>query len=118
MFVGTFTAGGLELALENGQLNILKEGKTRKFVQQVEHRTFSGRIAYQSGRSVLYVTERAVFRLCSEGLELIEIAKGMDLERDILAQMNFKPVISPDLKLMDERIFKNEKMNLADDLLG
>lgn len=118
VFVGTFTAGGLELALENGQLNILKEGKTRKFVQQVEHRTFSGRIAYQSGRSVLYVTERAVFRLCSEGLELIEIAKGMDLERDILAQMNFKPVISPDLKLMDERIFKNEKMNLADDLLG
>lgn len=112
VFVGTFTAGGLEIAIENGELNILKEGKTHKFLQAVEHRTFSGRVAYQSGKTVLYVTERAVFKLCEQGIELIEIAAGMDLEKDILAQMDFKPLISPNLKLMDARLFAEGNMGL------
>ena len=118
VFVGTFTAGGLELTLEQGQLNIVQEGKTRKFVQEVEHRTFSGRLAYASGRTVLYVTERAVFRLCEQGLELIEIAPGVDLERDILGQMAFKPVLSHQMKYMDERIFHDAPMGLRDELLS
>lgn len=117
VFVGTFTAGKLELALANGELQILQEGKTRKFVKAVEHRTFSGRVAFASGRSVLYVTERAVFQLCAEGIELIEIAPGIDLERDVLAQMDFKPVLKHTPKLMDTRIFSAEPMGMREGLL-
>lgn len=117
VFVGTFTAGKLELALANGELQILQEGKTRKFVKAVEHRTFSGRVAFASGRSVLYVTERAVFQLCAEGIELIEIAPGIDLERDVLAQMDFKPILKHAPKLMDTRIFSADPMGIREGLL-
>jgi propionate CoA-transferase len=117
VFVGTFTAGGLEIALKDGRLCIEKEGQASKFVQEVEHRTFSGEYAAQRGKPVLYITERAVFRLVPEGLELIEIAPGIDLERDVLAQMHFKPLISPQLKQMDARIFRPEAMGLRDDIL-
>ncbi|NWJ40653.1 MAG: acyl CoA:acetate/3-ketoacid CoA transferase [Geothrix sp.] len=112
VFVGTFTANGLEIAVENGQLRILKEGASHKFIQQVEHRTFSGDVAFRQGQRVLYVTERCVFRLIQGGIELIEIAPGMDLERDILAHMDFKPAIAPDLKRMPECIFRKEPMGL------
>ena len=64
------------------------------------------------GKRVLVVTERAVFRLTAEGLELIEIAPGADLERDILAHMEFRPAVSPDLKAMDARIFRDTPMGL------
>lgn len=118
VFVGTFTAGKLALNLTHGQLTIAHEGHTRKFVEEVEHRTFSGRVAYASGRTVLYVTERAVFRLCADGIELIEIAPGVDLERDVLGQMAFKPVMHRPPALMDERIFKDAPMKLRDELLS
>ncbi|MBK8454568.1 MAG: acyl CoA:acetate/3-ketoacid CoA transferase [Thiofilum sp.] len=118
VFVGTFTAGALELAIAHNALQIVQEGKTRKFVKAVEHRTFSGRVAFASKRPVLYITERAVFRLCATGLELIEIAPGVDLERDILAQMDFKPAIAPDLKHMDARIFADQAMGLKADLVA
>ena len=84
VFVGTFTAGGLQVAVRDGRLHIIKEGSLKKFVIDVEHRTFSGSYAVKRGQSVLYVTERCVFELAQDGLELIEIAPGVDLERDIL----------------------------------
>lgn len=117
VFVGTFTAGQLELSIANSQIKVLKEGKTRKFVSQVEHRTFSGRVAFASKRPVFYVTERAVFKLCEEGIELIEIAPGIDLERDVLEQMDFRPIIHQAPKLMDARIFKDEPMGIRETLL-
>ena len=112
IFVGTFTAGGLAVAVKDGRLEIVKEGATRKFVQEVEHRTFSGAVAYRSGQKVLYITERCVFRLVEKGLELIEIAPGIDLDRDILGQMDFTPAISPDLRVMNEAIFLDQPMGL------
>ena len=112
VFVGTFTAGGLEVAVADGRLRIIKEGATRKFVKEVEHRTFSGPVASRAGQRVLYITERCVFRLMEKGLELIEIAPGVDLDRDILAHMDFTPAIAPDLKLMAECIFRDEPMGL------
>lgn len=113
VFVGTFTAGSLEIAVEDGRLRILKEGKSRKFVAEVEHRTFSGSEAWKRGQTVLYITERCVFRLSAEGLELTEIAPGVDLERDILAHMDFRPVMRTPPALMDARIFGHGKMGLA-----
>ncbi len=95
VFVGTFTAGDLEVALEAGGIRILADGKAMKFVHEVEHRTFSGAYASKRGQPVLYVTERCVFRLTNGGLELIEIAPGVDLERDILAQMELPPGDQP-----------------------
>ena len=112
IFVGTFTATGLEIAAADGRLRILKEGTTRKFVKEVEHRTFSGAVAFNHGQKVLYITERCVFRLMEKGVELIEIAPGMDLDRDILAHMDFTPAIAPDLRLMTECIFRDEPMGL------
>ncbi|MDT8901993.1 acyl CoA:acetate/3-ketoacid CoA transferase [Anaeroselena agilis] len=112
VFAGTLTAGGLETAIGDGELRIVREGKNKKFVPKVGHITFSGHYAQKVGQKVLYVTERAVFELTPTGLMLTEIAPGVDLERDVLAQMEFKPHISPNLKLMDERIFRDAPMNL------
>ncbi|WP_319204309.1 acyl CoA:acetate/3-ketoacid CoA transferase [uncultured Ilyobacter sp.] len=112
VFCGTFTAGGLKVEAENGKLSIINEGKFSKFLKDVEQITFSGELANKQNKNIFYVTERAVFKLKKEGLELIEIAPGVDLEKDILENMDFKPMISDDLKLMDERIFKDELMGL------
>ena len=112
VFCGTFTAGGLKLVIENGKLIILQEGKFNKFLSQVEQITFSGKLAKTLKKKVTYVTERAVFELKEEGLVLIEIAPGIDLEKDILNHMDFEPIISKDLKIMDFKIFKNEAMEL------
>ena len=117
VFVGTFTAGELQLRIEGGRLHIDHEGHTRKFVQQVEHRTFSGPVARRRGKPVLYVTERCVFRLVDSGLELVEIAPGIDLQRDILDQMGFVPAISPQLQTMDARLFADEPLGLRQRLL-
>ena len=112
VFCGTFKAGGLKLTVENGELKILKEGKFSKFLSHVEQITFSGKLASSNGRKITYVTERAVFELKTEGLVLTEIAPGINLENDILDQMDFKPIISKDLKTMDARIFKEDLMGL------
>lgn len=117
VFVGTFTAGHLAVAVADGALKILKEGETTKFVAAVEHRTFSGEYAFKRGQPVLYITERCVFRLIESGLELIEIAPGVDLQRDILVQMAFRPAISLNLKMMDARIFCDTPMGLRNDML-
>jgi propionate CoA-transferase len=118
VFVGTFTAGELDVRIADGQVQIVHEGRQRKFVQAVEHRTFSGERARQRGQRVLYVTERCVFRLApAGGLELIEIAPGIDLERHVLRQMDFLPAISPDLRLMDERLFADATIGLRERML-
>ena len=92
VFCGTFTAGGLKTEIKDGKLEILQEGKHKKFLKDVEHITFSGDYARETGQSVLYVTERAVFEMTEEGLVLKEIAPGMNLEKDILGQMDFVPL--------------------------
>ncbi len=117
VFAGTFTAGGLQTEVRNGKLHILREGSQQKFVDEVEQRTFSGSYAMRRAQPALYVTERCVFRLVEAGIELIEIAPGVDLETDILAHMGFTPQISPDLRRMDERIFRDEPMDLRPDIL-
>ena len=117
VFTGTFTAGGLEVAVEDGKLKIVKEGRNRKFVDKVGQISFSGQYAYDRSRMVLYVTERCVFRRVRAGLALIEVAPGIDIERDILAHMDFKPIIGePDV--MDLRIFRPEPMGLNTHLLN
>ena len=93
VFTGTFTAGGLELAFEDGKLRIVQEGRSRKFIQAVEQITFSGAFAGAAGQPVLYVTERCVLRRTAEGVELTEVAPGIDIDRDILAQMDFRPIV-------------------------
>jgi propionate CoA-transferase len=119
VFVGTFTAGDLQVRIEGGQLHIDSEGTMKKFVREVEHRTFSGERARQQGQRVLYVTERCVFRLALEGgLELIEVAPGVDLERHILAQMDFVPAISPQLQPMEAALFADAVMNLRERMLS
>ncbi len=105
-FMGTFTAGGLETEIQDGKLHILREGKYRKFKNKVEHITFSGEYSLEQGKQrVYYVTERALFKLTDKGLLLIEIAPGIDLEKDILSHMDFEPMISPNLKEMDAKLF-------------
>ncbi|OAN53753.1 acyl CoA:acetate/3-ketoacid CoA transferase [Paramagnetospirillum marisnigri] len=118
VFVGTFTAGDLQVAVANGRLAIVAEGSAVKFVEQVQHRTFSGPLAAKAGRPVLFITERCVFRLTGGGLELVEVAPGIEPERDIFPHMAFRPAISPQLATMDERIFRPEPMGLRDDLLS
>ena len=118
VFLGTFTAGKLDLTVETGALKIVREGETKKFVAEVEHRTFSGEYAHKRGQEVLYITERCVFRLVAGGLELIEIAPGVELERDVLAYMDFVPAISPDLKRMDARIFADAPMVIREAIVS
>jgi propionate CoA-transferase len=118
VFVGTFTAGKLEIALQDGKLQIVREGVEKKFVNLVEQKTFSGRYAARKKQPVLYITERCVFTLTEEGMELTEIAPGINLEKDILALMDFRPVIKHPPCLMDERIFSQGPMGLRKELLN
>ena len=113
VFCGTFTAGGAKISVVNGKLVIEQEGNLRKFVEKVDQITFSGEYAQSINQPVLYITERAVFQLRPEGLTLTEIAPGVELQRDILDLMEFKPLVATDLKEMDSRIFRDEKMRLT-----
>ena len=117
VFVGTFTAGGLAVAMEDGALKIVKEGKVRKFIRQVEQVTFAGAFAAERSQPVIYVTERCVFQLTPGGLELIEVAPGIDIARDILPHMDFAPIINKPIA-MNPRIFADEPMELMADLLN
>ncbi len=115
VFAGTFTAGGLKVAIEDGKLRILTEGRARKFVRAVEQITFSGPYAASKSQPVIYVTERCVFHLTLGGLELIEVAPGIDIERDIVGHMDFRPIINKPLT-MDPRIFREGPMALMEEL--
>lgn len=117
VFVGTFTAGNLDVVVDAGKLVIREDGQAVKFVDEVEHRTFSGPQAAKWGKSVLYITERCVFKLTAEGLELTEIAPGVDLQKDILDKMEFRPLMPREPQLMDARIFTDEPMNIRAEML-
>ena len=106
IFCGTFTTGGLQTSVSEGLLKIEKEGSVKKFVKRVDQITYNGNFAGQRKQKVLYITERAVFKLEKDGIVLVEIAPGINLEHDILANMDFIPLLSDDLKLMDPEIFK------------
>jgi propionate CoA-transferase len=103
--------------VKDGQLAILHEGTVAKFVDQVEHVTYSGQVALQRGQQALYVTERCVFGLSERGLELTEVAPGIDLERDILSKMAFRPAVATPLAVMNPAIFSPEPMGLREILL-
>ena len=112
IFCGTFTAGGLKVEAADGKLIIHEEGRSKKFIQNVEQITFSGDYANEVNQTVLYITERAVFELGKEGIVLTEVAPGVDIEKDILAQMDFRPTISDHLKEMNPLIFKEAKIGI------
>lgn len=113
-FMGTFTAGKSDIRIEDGRLNIVKDGPHIKFKENVDHITFSGENSIDKGRQhIVYITERAVFELTPGGVVLTEIAPGADLDKDILDKMEFKPIISSELKLMDERLFRDEVMGMT-----
>ena len=116
VFAGSFTTGGLRLVVKDGAVDIVKEGRARKFRDKVQQVTFSGPYAAENQRPILYVTERCVFRLTVAGVELIEIAPGIDIARDILAHMDFHPIINKP-RLMNAAIFIDEPMRLAELLL-
>ncbi|MBK8436295.1 MAG: acyl CoA:acetate/3-ketoacid CoA transferase [Austwickia sp.] len=112
VFVGTFTAGGLKVATGDGTLRILTEGRQRKLVQHVEQVTFNGKYAASRGQEVLYVTERAVFTATPEGLRLAEVAPGIDIELDVLAHMDFRPIVD-EVRVMDPALFTDALVGLG-----
>jgi propionate CoA-transferase len=111
VFSGFFTAGA-QLQVGDGRLTILKEGRTRKFVPQAEHITFSGVVGKQRGQRVSYVTERCVIELTEQGLMVTEVAPGIDLERDVLGQSGIPLAVSPQLKTMDAALFRDQPFGL------
>jgi propionate CoA-transferase len=116
VFLGTFLAP-CRTQVVDGRIAVTDGVAAPKFLDRVEQRTFSGRYAAAAGQPVRYVTERCVFRLTPDGLELIEIAPGIDLDKDVLAHVGFTPIIDGEPKLMDERLFRDEPIGLKDDLL-
>lgn len=113
VFCGAFAAK-TKVTLQDGKLQLLNKGTLHKMVNQVQQITFKGRYSVEKGQEVLYVTERAVFRLVAQGIELIEIAPGVNLHDDILGLMDFKPLISPNLKEMNPTIFLDTPLNLKE----
>jgi len=111
-FMGGFVAGKCDVEIKDGTVNIKTDGTGIKFIKKVQQITFSADYARKTGQDIMYITERAVFRLADKGIILTEIAPGVDLQKDILDKMEFTPYIDPKLKLMDERIFREEKMGL------
>jgi propionate CoA-transferase len=116
LFMGTFTTGGVEIAVENGTVKIIREGKIRKFVKQCDQITFCSRFSESQKQEVFYITERCVFKLKGERLVLIEVAPGIDIRNDILAKMDFEPLME-DVKPMDSRIFQKLTMKIRNEFL-
>jgi propionate CoA-transferase len=116
VFVGTFTSGGFKAEVGDSQISIVEEGKFAKFVETVGQITFSGTFAAEHDKDVLYVTERCVFRLTRDGLQLTEIAPGIDLQTQVLDLLPFTPIVG-ELRPMDAAIFQDEPMGLRDRML-
>ncbi len=110
VFIGTFTSSGLDVKINSRGLTIKNEGKVKKFINKVQQITFSAKNAIKNKQDITYVTERAVFKLTPKGVELVEIAPNVDLKKDIFENMEFKPIISKNLKIMDKKIFSPHKM--------
>lgn len=115
-FGGGFTAGKREIRVENGKLRIVQDGPIIKFVDKVYRVVFNGKAALEDGKEILYITERAVFRLTKEGLILEEYAPGVDVDKDIIGKMKFKPKISPKVRMMDKRLFRERTMGLREEV--
>ena len=116
VFMGNFTAGGAQFAVDEGRLRIIQEGKVSKFVEKVAQITFSGELAMRQRKDVLYVTERCVFRLTSAGLTLAEVAPGVEIEADILRHLPFRPLVDRPTT-MDAALFAPKPMGLRDRML-
>jgi propionate CoA-transferase len=114
-FVGTLTAQGLKLDISEAGVRIEQEGSLHKFVPSVREVSFNGHLARERGQQVRYITDRAVFALDDDGLVLIEIAPGVDLERDVFGQMGFRPRIADDMRTTDPRVYASGPMGLAAD---
>lgn len=117
VFCGTFAAGGLKTEIRDGQLHILQDGRQSKFIDAVEQVTFSGELARSTHQGVLFVTERCVFALTPEGLELVEVAPGVEIERDILSKMGFRPIVRAP-RAMAAAIFDPQPMKLDEFFLN
>lgn len=117
VFCGTFTASGCEFEFKNHKLTIVKEGKIRKMVSQVAQYSFNGKLSREKSQEVYIVTERAVFKLVPEGVMLIEIAPGIDLQTQVLDLMDFEPIISSNLKEMDENLFNQGPVGMKDKIM-
>jgi propionate CoA-transferase len=113
-FVGTLTAGGLRVSFDDGRPRVDQEGSVAKFVPEVREITFNAEMAIAAGQRVRYITERAVFALTEDGVTLIEIADGLDVEQDVIAHMGFRPHVAADLATMDPRLFAPGPMGLRD----
>ena len=119
VFSGTLTADGLEVEPDGvGSLRLVREGRTPKWVPAVQQVTFSGRYARERGQDVMYVTDRAVFRLGSGGIELVELAPGVELERDVLAQIGFPVRVPASPRVMDARLFRADPMGIRAEFQG
>jgi propionate CoA-transferase len=118
VFSGTFTSGDLEVETGDGTLAIRREGRHRKFVERIEQICYNADFAAEEGRTAVFVTERAVFRVTRDGLELTEVAPGIDLERDILRHMAFRPRLAETIRTMDSRIFRPQPMGLLQDVVA
>lgn len=116
LFMGTFTTGGIELAIEDGRVRIIQEGKIRKFVDITDQVTFCSMFADAQDQEVFYITERCVFKLVAGKLTLIEVAPGIDIEKDILAHMGFSPVVGQ-VAEMDPRLFQKKPMGIRGEFL-
>ncbi|MBF0543321.1 MAG: acyl CoA:acetate/3-ketoacid CoA transferase [Candidatus Riflebacteria bacterium] len=114
VFCTTFTAGDLDISHQNGSLKIIKEGKIKKFVKGLQQVTFSGDYALEKGTNVTYITERCVFKLTKEGLVLTEVAPGIDIQKDVLDLMDFRPIVPSSPKLMDPSIFNDGLMSVKE----
>jgi len=117
VFMGTFSSGGLEVAIDDGRVQIVKEGRSSKFVERVAQVTFSADAARRSGQEVLFVTERCVFRLEADGLAIVEVAPGINLERDVLQRLPFRPMVDGP-RPMDPAVFRAAPMHLRERMLN
>ena len=116
-FAGAFSAGQTRINILNGKLIIVQDGPIQKFVEKVFRVVFSGPQAIKYGHEILYVTERAVFRLAKEGVILEEVAPGIDIEKDITSKMRFMPIRGSSIKQMDESLFSDEKMGTREKIM-
>lgn len=117
-FCSTFTSGGLKVAFDPEKgVQILQEGKYKKFVSKVQQISYNGKLACERGQKMWFITERCVFELTPDGMKLIEVARGIDIQKDILDQMEFKPIIAEDIKEMDMSLYIDGKFGLREDIL-
>jgi acyl CoA:acetate/3-ketoacid CoA transferase len=116
-FAGAFTGGQTKIEIVNHQIRIIEDGHVGKFVEKVFKTVFSGHQAIKSEKEILYVTERAVFRLTGQGVVLEEVAPGVDIDRDIISKMSFVPLKGSSIKQMDERLFYDEKMGTRENIM-